>query len=450
MRFLFMVTILSLTAFPAAAQTDTTITYQGQLQDASGPFTGTPGMEFRLFDSLTGGSQIGAANILSAVPVTDGLFQVELDFGAAYEAGPLYLEIMVSGNTLTPRQRIASAPLAVAALNVPEVSLADLACSADEVAKWNGSTWDCASAVSAQELQAERDRIDALETENAALTSRVDDLEAMVDGMATQLAALTSASHDHGTRLATIENSELLAREDFVVDLDEFLELHHTPPADTAAQGPILRLTGANFQIINAAQDQRTPDGTGNLVIGFAEARDQTEVCSKGPFDNQVDCEAGGHIWARAHNSGSHNIVGGEQAAYSQTGGVVLGRRNAINRLMAVVLAGFGNLASGVQSSVSGGSQNTASETRSSVSGGLLNTASATVSSVSGGIENTASGEFGSSVSGGRENTASGYYSSVNGGTGNTASGTRSTVSGGSGCEVDLTDGWGAATLGDC
>ncbi|WP_376692711.1 hypothetical protein [Wenzhouxiangella sp. EGI_FJ10409] len=434
MRFLLLITILSMTAVPASAQTETTITYQGQLQDAGGPFTGTPGMEFRLFDSLIDGNQIGAATVLSAVPVTDGLFQVELDFGATYESGPLYLEIMVSGNTLTPRQRIGSAPLAVAALNVPEISLADLACSAEEVAKWNGSAWDCASSVSAQDLQAERDRIDVLETENAALTSRVDDLEATVDGMATQLSALTSASQDHDTRLATIENSELLAREDFVVDLDEFLELHRTPPADTAVQGPILRLTGANFQIINAAQDQTTPDGTGNLVVGFAEARDFSEVCSKGPFDNQVDCEADGHIWAQAHNSGSHNIVGGEQAAYSQTGGIVLGGQNAITRLRAGVLSGIGNLASGVQSSVSGGQLNTASGDMSSVSAGSSNAANGNLSSVSGGVGNTAS-EIGSGVSGGRDNTASGLYSSV---------------SGGRDCQVDSSYGWGAATLGDC
>ncbi|WP_376695874.1 tail fiber domain-containing protein [Wenzhouxiangella sp. EGI_FJ10305] len=118
MRALFLITVLSLTALPSAAQSETTITYQGQLEDASGPFTGTPGMEFRLFDSLTEGGQIGTEIVLSAVPVTDGLFQVELDFGAPYGASPTYLEVMVGGETLEPRQRISAAPLAVHALSL--------------------------------------------------------------------------------------------------------------------------------------------------------------------------------------------------------------------------------------------------------------------------------------------------------------------------------------------
>lgn len=118
MRLLFLITILLLTAVPVAAQTDTTLSYQGQLHDGSGPVTGTPNMEFRLFDSLTDGAQIGDEVILSAVPVTDGLFQVELDFGAAYGAGPRYLEVIVGGSTLAPRQRVAPAPLATHALNV--------------------------------------------------------------------------------------------------------------------------------------------------------------------------------------------------------------------------------------------------------------------------------------------------------------------------------------------
>ncbi|RFF26552.1 MULTISPECIES: tail fiber domain-containing protein [unclassified Wenzhouxiangella] len=118
MRVLFLITILLLMALPATAQSDTTIAYQGQLQDASGPHDGTPGMEFRLFDSLTDGAQIGTEIVLSAVPVTDGLFEVDLDFGAPYGAEPTYLEVMVAGETLAPRQRILAAPLAIHALSL--------------------------------------------------------------------------------------------------------------------------------------------------------------------------------------------------------------------------------------------------------------------------------------------------------------------------------------------
>ncbi|MEE4303410.1 MAG: tail fiber domain-containing protein [Wenzhouxiangella sp.] len=116
MRALFLFLKLSLASLPAAAQPDTTITYQGQLQGVSGPFTGTPDMEFRLFDSLTDGNQIGTEVVVPAVPVADGLFQVELDFGASYGVEPTFLEVMVDGETLTPRQQISAVPLALKAL----------------------------------------------------------------------------------------------------------------------------------------------------------------------------------------------------------------------------------------------------------------------------------------------------------------------------------------------
>src|SRR6056297_2585800 len=99
----------------AVAHADTTITYQGQLQDASGPVTGTPGMEFRLYDSLVGGSQVGDALVKNAVPVTDGLFQVDLDFGEQAYAGGLWLAIIVEGSSLEPRQAITGAPFAISA-----------------------------------------------------------------------------------------------------------------------------------------------------------------------------------------------------------------------------------------------------------------------------------------------------------------------------------------------
>jgi len=113
MRRLLIIVMAAGLMGPLAAET---ITYQGQLQDDDGPYTGTPGMEFRLFDSLEGGNQVGGEIVLSAVPVTDGLFQVDLDFGSVYDAGPVYLEVTVAGSTLEPRQTITAAPIAVHAL----------------------------------------------------------------------------------------------------------------------------------------------------------------------------------------------------------------------------------------------------------------------------------------------------------------------------------------------
>ena len=108
--------VLLLLQQTAVAQ-DTTITYQGQLRQSATPFTGMADLEFRLFDALTSGSQIGSTQTRDDWPVEDGLFQVELDFGlAAFTDQVRYLEIRVDGSPLNPRQAIRPSPMALFAL----------------------------------------------------------------------------------------------------------------------------------------------------------------------------------------------------------------------------------------------------------------------------------------------------------------------------------------------
>ena len=138
---IFLGLTLNLSATPS------TITYQGQLQDATGPVTDTHEMTFRLFDSEAGAGQIGSEVSFSAVSVEDGLFQVELDFGSdAFSQGPRYLEVEVAGSVLDPRQRIAPTPTALNVLNMPDTedTLAELDCLSNEVAAFDGSQWVCA------------------------------------------------------------------------------------------------------------------------------------------------------------------------------------------------------------------------------------------------------------------------------------------------------------------
>lgn len=95
----------------------TTLTYQGQLQQAGSEFTGTAGLEFRLFDQETDGAQVGPTVLLNDWPVVDGLFQVELDFGAVYGENPRWLQVTVDGFDLVPRQAVRPAPVALYALS---------------------------------------------------------------------------------------------------------------------------------------------------------------------------------------------------------------------------------------------------------------------------------------------------------------------------------------------
>ena len=100
------------------------ITYQGELRDANGPVVGSTDLQFRLFDAVTGGAQIGPMLQLLGAPLVDGRFTVELDFGpGAFTAEARWLEIDVFDSgagsfvTLSPRQPVTAAPVALFALD---------------------------------------------------------------------------------------------------------------------------------------------------------------------------------------------------------------------------------------------------------------------------------------------------------------------------------------------
>lgn len=113
MRALFLILMLSVTAVPAHAQVDTTITYQGQLQDSGIPVNGDVSMFFELHDdpNPTSASKV-ADNGPFTVNVSEGLFQVPLDFGDVNFTVARYLAIRVDGTWLENTQKITNAPLA--------------------------------------------------------------------------------------------------------------------------------------------------------------------------------------------------------------------------------------------------------------------------------------------------------------------------------------------------
>lgn len=268
----------------------------------------------------------------------------------------------------------------------------------------------------------------------AEMNANFDAVEAEVDDNDSRITALETLVATLQAQLAAVQNNSVL-------DLDGTLTL------DTDANGYRRALfSGVNVQVVNGV-DQATINGLGNLIVGYNNARSGINYCANGWYADQAACEGAGETWARSHKSGSHNLVAGDQNGYSQTGGVVFGRFNAINRAYAGVSGGTSNRASGFYSSVSGGNNNIASGQASSVSGGNTNTASGSYASVSGGDFSTAYGNFSSvsggydsfatgnfsNVSGGFSNRARGIYSSVSGGYNNTASGNRASVLGGSG-----------------
>ena len=103
-------------AAPAAAQT--AFTYQGQLFDSGGIATGNFDFEFRAFDALTAGTQVGTTSVANGLAVFEGQFTATVDFGAGvFDGTPVWVEVSVrpasvgAFTVLTPRQPVTPAPL---------------------------------------------------------------------------------------------------------------------------------------------------------------------------------------------------------------------------------------------------------------------------------------------------------------------------------------------------
>lgn len=92
---------------PALAN-DTTLTYQGSLRDGGAPANGAYDATFALYSAATGGTLLGTEGV--GFEAVNGLFTVELDFGAAdWNNADRWLQITINGTTLSPRQQIGRA-----------------------------------------------------------------------------------------------------------------------------------------------------------------------------------------------------------------------------------------------------------------------------------------------------------------------------------------------------
>jgi hypothetical protein len=117
--------LLTFQAIVVNAQTSA-FTYQGKLTDAGLTASGQYDLTFRLWDQISGGTQVGTDVVNEDVQVSSGIFTVNLDFGASpfTSATGKYLEILVRPGVsvgaytiLAPRQPITSSPFAIKTIN---------------------------------------------------------------------------------------------------------------------------------------------------------------------------------------------------------------------------------------------------------------------------------------------------------------------------------------------
>ena len=104
-----------------AAPLSKSFTYQGELRHSGVAADGAFDFRFELYGQKSGGSVIGSAVDVDNVQVVDGIFSVELDFGAGpYNGDQLWLKMGVrNGNStggyqdLAPRQKVTATPYAL-------------------------------------------------------------------------------------------------------------------------------------------------------------------------------------------------------------------------------------------------------------------------------------------------------------------------------------------------
>jgi hypothetical protein len=136
--------------------------------------------------------------------------------------------------------------------------------------------------------------------------------------------------------------------------------------------GTAVTVAGANLRVTNGTGQTNTANGTGNLIIGYAE-----------PVD------------AVGQSSGSHNLVMGQQPSFSSYGAIVAGYGGTSSAPYASVLGGYKNFATGIHSAVVGGYNNNAAGDTSVVTGGASSTAGGPYTAISGGLGESMTTEFG-------------------------------------------------------
>ncbi len=128
---LLLLALLStlITPFSTARAQGTAFTYQGRLNAGGVPANGLYDFRFKLYFDPLGNNQAGSSFLTNAIPATNGLFVVAVDFGAGiFTGGNYWLEVDVKTNNaggytdLSPYQGVTPTPYAVFANTASNMS----------------------------------------------------------------------------------------------------------------------------------------------------------------------------------------------------------------------------------------------------------------------------------------------------------------------------------------
>lgn len=439
-------------------------TYQGELRLASGPATGSYDLQFRLYNSPTGTTQIGATVTASGVAVANGLFAVPLDFGPAQFAGDRqWLEIAVraagSGGfeTLTPRTELTAAPYAwgaaVALANsVTTTSVVDgtiqggdLAPGAVGTTQINASqvqrrvSGSCVGTQGVQAINPDGSVACASFAGGAGTVTSIATGAGLTGGPITTSGTISVAPGGIGT--TQINASQVQRRVTGTCGGSQFIR-QVAEDGSVVCGGVAMTL---DWSLTGNAGTNPATNFIGTTDGQPVELRANNQRMAR--FESVLLSGPAGGYTANVTLGSPENAVGPNVRGATISGGGVrvgdsdpAGSNDGPNRVTAhygTVSGGWGNQAgggnevSGTFATIGGGNGNTVTGTVGTIGGGSGNEVRGRSGTIAGGIDNYASGVEGSAVGGGTFNTASSDRSVVGGGVFNTASGAYSTVSGG-------------------
>ena len=342
---------LLLTAVTAFAQS-TAFTHQGRLTDNGATANGLYDLQFALFDALSGGAQQGATITRDDVPVTNGVFTVQLDFGATpFNGAARWLQISVRAGAstgaytlLNPRQPLSATPYAIRSQS---------AAASDNAAQLGG-------VAASQYVQTADTRLADARTPTAGSAN-------YIQNTTTPQAASNFNISGNGTAGGTLSGNVVNAATQF--NLNGARILSNAGPGNLFAgeNAGAANSTGFSNAFVGFQAGQANVTGSFNAFSGQASGRDNTTGAGNSFFgalaglrtttgDNNAFVGVGA---GRSNTTGFNNAFVGAYAGESNTTGgfnVLIGRQAGQN-----VTTGSGNVFLGNDTGVNnlGGSSNT-------------------------------------------------------------------------------------------
>ena len=354
--FTVLLLLTALTGLAAPFGTD--VTYQGRLTENGAPANSVNDFTFTLYDTATGGATVGLSNVVNDLAVTNGFFNVTLDFPGAFDGNARWLQIAVrpgasagAYTNLVPRQPILATPYAIRALSAGTAGSATTA------------RRDAAGAVTSSGLAP--GSVGGAAIADGSITSA--DLSAgLLDTTFWKLGGNDVGATPGANIMGSTNNQPVEIR------ANNFRALRLEPRG--SGLSPTL-LGGYHQNIVNGSGSTIAGGGTSGAIN---QADGNYAFIGAGIGARAADSAV---VGGGAYNSalGPFSMVGSGIANTNRGlyAALVAGTNNSVGpgADSAFVGGGAGNRALGLYSSVGGGSSNTASGTNSTISGGSLNVA---------------------------------------------------------------------------